>query len=93
MNMLPDEAECLDYQSTIRLPHGYLSIRCGDKERGAVTVGTLFHNTDKPLRPWLQAREALAQRAKHWCLSLRKILGGVLAASGFHLLAMHLASR
>lgn len=38
MDMFPDEEACLDYLSTIRWPHGYLCIRCGDK----VSVSTQF---------------------------------------------------
>ena len=71
MDMFPDEEACLDYLSMIRWPHGYLCIRCGDKDalklgrglyrcksckyEGSVTVGTLFQDTHKPLRLWFQA--------------------------------------
>lgn len=92
MDMFPDEEACLDYLSTIRWPHGYLCIRCGDKDalklgrglyrcksckyEGSVTVGTLFQDTQKPLRLWFQAIwYAVNQKNGVSALGLQKAIG------------------
>lgn len=92
MDMFPNEESCLEYLSIIRWPNGYQCRRCGNKNtikigRGlhrcksckyecSVTSGTLFQDTRKPLRLWLQAIwYVVNQKNGVSALGLQKALG------------------
>jgi hypothetical protein len=92
MEMFSTEEACLEYLSLVRWPDGYACLRCGSKRhwkkaRGlfsccdcsyeaSVTAGTLFQDTHKPLRFWLQAIwYVVNQKNGVSALGLQKVMG------------------
>ncbi len=92
MDMFPTEESCLEYLSLIRWPDGYVCMRCESKNAwkmssglyrcqtckyaGSVISGTLFQDTHKPLRLWLNAIwYVVSQKNGVSALGLQKALG------------------
>ena len=91
-DMFPTEEACLEYLRVVRWPEGYNCLRCASKSywkterglfhcrdcghEGSVTRGTLFQDTHKPLRLWLQAIwYVVNQKNGVSALGLQKALG------------------
>ena len=92
MDMFPTETACLEYLSAIRFPDGYRCLRCSSENHwkkarglflcrdcgyeGSVTRGTLFADTHKPLRLWMQAIWYVVNQKK-WreCIGSTKSVG------------------
>jgi len=91
-DMFPTEEACLEYLRLVRWPEGYSCLRCASKSywkterglfhcrdcghEGSVTRGTLFQDTHKPLRLWLQAIwYVVNQKNGVSALGLQKALG------------------
>lgn len=92
MDMFPTEEACLEYLSIIRFPNGYQCLRCSSERHwkkarglfhcqdcgyeGSITRGTLFADTHKPLRLWMQAIwYVVHQKNGVSALGLQKALG------------------
>ncbi len=92
MDMFSTEESCLEYLAQIRWPTGYRCLRCESDSywkqgrgvlycrecayEGAVTRGTLFQDTHKPLRLWFQAIwYVVNQKNGVSALGLQKALG------------------
>jgi transposase-like protein len=86
------ESDCLEYLSKIRWPDGFVCPRCNSSEswmnnRGlyvckacdlqtSITSGTIFHQTRKPLRLWLNAMWHISnQKYGANALGLQRTLG------------------
>jgi len=92
IDMFPNEESCLEYLRLIRWPDGYVCMRCNGrgawkmrsglyrcqkcKYAGSVISGTLFQDTHKPLRLWIEAIwYVVNQKNGVSALGLQKALG------------------
>lgn len=86
------EDACWDYLAKLRWPEGFVCPRCGGtggwpgtrgrlicracRYQGSVTAGTIFQDTQKPLRMWLRAVwHVTSQKNGASAVSLQQVLG------------------